>query len=111
MKEGFCRVPSELRVSHTSMAMNASPAKKPLTPSLAVPPLPKGEGEESKSQPSPGGEAGPQGEEGPTFCGGVGGLFAGDAIAHPRKLNAPDIDCELVLEPKPSCCRSCESVE
>jgi hypothetical protein len=36
--------------------MNASPAEKPLTPRLAVPPLPKGEGEKSKSQPSPRGE-------------------------------------------------------
>jgi hypothetical protein len=35
------------------MAMNAPPAKKPLTLRLAVPPLPKGEGENSKSQPSP----------------------------------------------------------
>jgi hypothetical protein len=31
-------------------------AKKPLTPRLAVPPLPNGEGEKSKSQPSPRGE-------------------------------------------------------
>jgi hypothetical protein len=44
------------RASQTSMAMNASPATKPLTPRLAVPPLPKGEGEKSKSQPSPRGE-------------------------------------------------------
>jgi len=38
------------------MATIASAAKKPLAPRLAVPPLPKGEGEKSKSQPSPRGE-------------------------------------------------------
>ena len=52
----LARVPSKSWASHTAMAMNASPAKKPLTPRLAVPPLPKGEGEKSKSQPSPRGE-------------------------------------------------------
>ena len=46
-------VPSMPRASHTSVAMRASPAKKPLTPRLAGPPLPKGEGEKSKPQPSP----------------------------------------------------------
>ena len=38
------RVPSKSRVSHTSGAMNALLAKRPLTHRLAVPPLPKGEG-------------------------------------------------------------------
>jgi hypothetical protein len=50
------RVPSKSQAPDTSIAMNASPAKRPLTPRLAVPPLPKGEGKKSESQPSPRGE-------------------------------------------------------
>jgi hypothetical protein len=49
-------VPSKSRASRTSAVMNVSPAKQPLTPRLAVPPLPKREGEKSKSQPSPRGD-------------------------------------------------------
>ena len=35
------------------MGTNSSPPKKPLTPRLAVPPLPKGEGEKPESHLSP----------------------------------------------------------
>jgi hypothetical protein len=45
------KVPLKSRAPDTSMAMNASPAKEPLTPRLAVPPLP-GEREGNQS-PSP----------------------------------------------------------
>ena len=43
-KTGLGRLPSLSRVPHTSRATNASSASRPLTPRLAVPPLPPGRG-------------------------------------------------------------------